>query len=81
MQSANCRSNIAPTIKSMNAFLPIILSRVEALNRQVKKQLERSPGPLPAVEIARKPMLELKYEDFTLLNYNPQGFIKFPVAV
>jgi thymidylate synthase len=47
----------------------------------VKKQLERKPGPLPRVEINDKPFFDLKYEDFVLYDYEPQGFIKFPVAV
>lgn len=55
----------------------IYLNHVEGL----RKQLERTPGQLPEVEIARKPIFDLKFEDFTLLNYNPQAFIKFPVAV
>ena len=55
----------------------IYLNHIEGL----RKQLERIPGALPQVEIQRKPLFELKYEDFALLNYNPQGFIKFPVAV
>lgn len=55
----------------------IYLNHIDGL----KKQLERIPGPLPEVEIARKPIFELTYEDFSLLNYNPQGFIKFPLAV
>jgi thymidylate synthase len=47
----------------------------------LKKQLERQPGALPQVEIAAKPIFDLKFEDFNLINYNPQAFIKFPVAV
>lgn len=47
----------------------------------VRKQLEREPKPLPQVIIADKPILELKFEDFQLHNYDPYPFIKFPVAV
>jgi thymidylate synthase len=47
----------------------------------LKTQLQRTPGPLPSVEIADKPFFELQYDDFKLINYNHQGFIKFPVAV
>ena len=47
----------------------------------LKKQLKRSPGELPSVTIARKPLLDLKYEDFQLNDYVHQGFIKFPVSV
>lgn len=44
-------------------------------------QLSRKPGPLPSVQIAQKPLFELKFEDFQLSDYVHQGFIKFPVAV
>jgi len=47
----------------------------------LKTQLQRTPGPLPAVEIADKPIFDLQYDDFKLINYNHQGFIKFPVSV
>lgn len=55
----------------------IYMDHIEGLRRQ----LERTPTSLPRVEIADKPMLELAYEDFQLLDYSPQGFIKFPVSV
>jgi thymidylate synthase len=55
----------------------IYLNHIEGL----QKQLERTPGELPTVEIARKPFFDLRYEDFALHNYNPQPFIKFPIAV
>lgn len=55
----------------------IYMDHIEGL----KRQLERTPTSLPRVEIADKPMLELAYEDFQLLDYSPQGFIKFPVSV
>ncbi len=47
----------------------------------LQKQLERKPGRLPDVEIPNKSLFDLKFEDFTLKNYDHQGFIKFPVAV
>lgn len=55
----------------------VYLNHLEGL----KVQLSRSPGPLPLVEISDKPMFALEFEDFKLLNYAHQGFIKFPVAV
>lgn len=55
----------------------IYLDHIDGL----KKQLKRKPGKLPRVEIKDKPLLELQYEDFSLHEYNPQGFIKFPVSV
>lgn len=47
----------------------------------LKEQLKRTPGPLPKLEIARKPVDELEFNDFKLTGYNPQPPIKFPVAV
>jgi thymidylate synthase len=47
----------------------------------LKEQLKRVPTELPKLKIARKPIDELTFEDFELFNYNPQGKIKFEVAV
>jgi thymidylate synthase len=55
----------------------IYLNHVEG----VKTQLERQPFPLPRLELARKPTLELRFEDIALVDYQHHAFIKFPVAV
>jgi len=55
----------------------IYLNHLEGL----MTQLARTPGPLPTVEIADKPIFDLRFEDFKILHYEPQSFIKFPVAV
>lgn len=47
----------------------------------VHEQLARRPGKLPTVKIADKPFFDIKYEDFELIDYEHQGFIKYPVAV
>lgn len=47
----------------------------------LKKQLERTPKPLPQLKIAKKPFDELEFEDFELVNYQHDEFIKFPIAV
>ncbi|MDC0036686.1 thymidylate synthase [bacterium] len=47
----------------------------------VKTQLERTPGPLPRVEIAQKPFFDITFDDIQLHEYAPQAFIKFPIAV
>lgn len=47
----------------------------------LKEQLKRTPKPLPQLQIAHKPIDELKFEDFTLLNYVCDAPIKFDVAV
>ena len=47
----------------------------------LKEQLKRTPKPLPELIIKDVPFWDLKFEDFELLNYNPEGVIKFPVAV
>jgi len=47
----------------------------------LKQQLQRTPGPLPQLELANKPVLDMTFEDIKLLNYAPQPFIKFSIAV
>lgn len=50
---------------------------------QVEEQLSRSPGPLPRLEIKRKPesIFDYRFEDFEIFDYHPQAHIKAPVAV
>jgi thymidylate synthase len=55
----------------------IYLNHVEGL----KEQLKREPYPLPRVEIAKKPMDEITFEDIKLLDYQHHPFIKFAVSV
>ncbi len=47
----------------------------------LKEQLKRKPKALPTLKIADKPFDELKFEDFTLENYEHDAYIRFPVAV
>jgi thymidylate synthase len=47
----------------------------------LKEQLKREPLPLPQLKIADKPIDELKFEDFELLNYKYHDKISFEVAV
>jgi len=46
-----------------------------------RKQIKRTPSKKPTLKIAKKPFWDLKFKDFKVLNYNPQPFIKFDVAV
>ena len=46
-----------------------------------KMQLQRELRELPQLRIAKKPFWELKFEDFELLEYNPDLPIKFEIAV
>ena len=50
---------------------------------QAKLQLTRIPKPLPKIQINTdiKDITQFKYEDFTILNYDPHPSIKAPVAV
>lgn len=52
-------------------------------SEQIKLQLSRTPKELPKMEINPlvKNIFEFKFEDFTLLNYNPDPHIKGEVAV
>ena len=47
----------------------------------LKEQLKREFRPLPSLEITNKPFWDLKFEDFTLKDYNPHPVIRFEVAV
>jgi thymidylate synthase len=47
----------------------------------LKEQLKRKPLSLPQLKIANKPIDELKFEDFELLNYQYHDKIAFEVAV
>lgn len=47
----------------------------------LKEQLTREPLPLPQLKITNKPIDDLKFEDFELVNYQYHDKIKFEVAV
>lgn len=47
----------------------------------LKEQLKRKPLELPKLNIKKKPINELTFEDFELINYKCQDRIKFEVAV
>ena len=53
------------------------------LIEQVKTQLSRTPRPLPTMQINPKvkDIFDFKYEDFTLINYDPWPAIKGEVSV
>jgi thymidylate synthase len=50
---------------------------------QVRSQLQREPRPFPRMRLnpAVKELLDFRYEDFTLENYDPHPAIKAPIAV
>ncbi|OED49740.1 thymidylate synthase [Rhodobacteraceae bacterium (ex Bugula neritina AB1)] len=50
---------------------------------QVQLQLSRTPKPLPQLRIKRQvgSIFDFKFEDFEILNYDPDPVIKAPVAV
>ena len=50
---------------------------------QVNEQLSRTPKKLPVMNInpSIKDIFQFKYEDFELINYDPDPLIKAPVAV
>jgi len=50
---------------------------------QAKEQLTRTPGKLPKMLLNPdvKDLLDFKYEDFTLVDYEAEPNIKAPIAV
>lgn len=50
---------------------------------QVELQLSRAPGPLPTMKMNPdvKDLFDFTFDDFELVNYNPQAHISAPVAV
>jgi thymidylate synthase len=50
---------------------------------QVNTQLQRTPRPLPVMEINKnvKSVFDFKYEDFNLTDYNPYPAIKAEIAI
>ena len=55
----------------------IYLNHLEGL----EEQLKRTPKKLPQLKLAKKPFWDLTFEDFELLDYEHDPFIKFKVAV
>ena len=51
--------------------------------QQVQTQLARTPGQLPQLNILRKPasIYDYRFEDFELVDNQPQAHIPAPVAV
>lgn len=49
----------------------------------VFEQLNRTPGPKPTLQIKRRPasIFDYEYEDFELVDYQPQGLIRAPIAI
>ena len=47
----------------------------------IQEQLTRTPKKLPTLEIAQKSFWDLKFEDFKIVGYEHDPFIKFKVAV
>ena len=47
----------------------------------LKEQLKREPLQLPRLKIANKPIDELTFEDFELVDYKSHDRIFFEVAV
>ncbi len=47
----------------------------------LKEQIKRKPYPLPKLNIKKKPIDELTFEDFELVGYRSHDKIKFEVAV
>ncbi len=55
----------------------IYLNHVDGL----KLQLQRTPKPLPRLKLPPKKVLDYAFEDFELIGYEHDEFIRFPIAV
>lgn len=55
----------------------IYINHIDGLNEQLK----RTPHKLPQLKLPKKPFFDIKYEDFELIGYEHEPFIKFKVAV
>jgi thymidylate synthase len=55
----------------------IYLNHIDGL----KLQLQRAPKPLPRLKLPQKKVLDYVFEDFELVGYTHDEFIKFPIAV
>ncbi len=55
----------------------VYLNHIDSL----KTQLHRRPKPLPKLKAASKGIFDLTFEDFELIGYQHDPFIKFPIAV
>jgi thymidylate synthase len=55
----------------------IYLNHIEGL----KEQLQRKPKKLPEIKVAPKSLFDLSFKDFDLIDYQPDPYIKFPIAV
>jgi len=47
----------------------------------LREQMKRQPRSLPRLQIVRKPIDQLQFEDFAVTGYDPHPPIKFEVAV
>ncbi len=73
----------AHTIIDAHIYVAAEGSEIESYDHLngLKEQLKREPLPLPQLKIAKKPLNELTFDDFELLNYQHHDKIKFEVAV
>jgi len=55
----------------------VYLNHVDGL----REQLKRIPKPLPQLKIEKKPVLDIKFDDIEIVNYEHDAFIKFSIAV
>ena len=57
----------------------IYTNHIEAL----REQLTREPRPLPTMQIKNRgqDIFHFRYDDFTLLNYDPHPALKMEIAV
>lgn len=47
----------------------------------LREQLKRTPKKLPQLKMPKKKVLDYVFDDFEIVNYEHDAFIKFPIAV
>lgn len=55
----------------------IYVNHIEGLKEQIKRRLY----PLPTLQVAKKPLEEIEFEDIQLVGYQHHPFIRYQVAV
>ena len=70
-------------LEDSNRELKLKLEVAEMQTKALREQLTREPRPLPTMQIKNRgqDIFHFRYDDFTLLNYDPHPALKMEIAV